>query len=523
MAKANRAFVFGKGYSFVLSKGCSFASSNGCSSVSCNGCSSASSKGRSSASSKGYSSASSNGRSFASSKGCSSASSNGRSFASSKGCSSVSSNGRSFAFGKNLFSSLGICCLFFISFLSIAVSLSSCGNKSGVGVSSSGDTIRYRYATLLTRIAHDRYDEIIINDPWKKGHVLHKYCLVKRADSAQVGNLPVGSDVVYLPVNRAVVATAPLCQLMLWLQAPTVIKGVCDAEYVNIAELQKLIAQGTITSCGSSMAPSLEQMAVLHPQALFMSSYENGSFSMLKRLKAPVIECVEYMEPNALARAEWMKFYGLLIGKERQADSLFTQVEKSYKNLVALAAKAKQRPMVLTERVTGGTWYCPGGASSMATLLSDANARYVFAHDTHSGSLSLAPEAVVAAAHDADVWLFTYLGPRPLSKQQLLAEYHGYANIKAFRNAKIYQCSSERSTYFNEVSFHPDFLLADMIKIFHPDIISHPDMISRPDIIKISHLNLGRKGNFSRYYDVFTASDRDFQIEVQHSAVILKP
>ena len=491
MAKANHAFVFGKGCSFASSNGCSFASSNGCSFASSNGCSSVSS----------------NGYSSASSKGCS--------FVSSKGCSFASSNGRSFAFGKNLFSSLGICCLFFISFLSIAVSLSSCGNKSGVGVSSSGDTIRYRYATLLTRIAHDRYDEIIINDPWKKGHVLHKYCLVKRADSAQVGNLPVGSDVVYLPVNRAVVATAPLCQLMLWLQAPTVIKGVCDAEYVNITELQKLIAQGTITSCGSSMAPSLEQMAVLHPQALFMSSYENGSFSMLKRLKAPVIECVEYMEPNALARAEWMRFYGLLIGKERQADSLFTQVEKSYKNLVALAAKAKQRPMVLTERVTGGTWYCPGGASSMATLLSDANARYVFAHDTHSGSLSLAPEAVVAAAHDADVWLFTYLGPRPLSKQQLLAEYHGYANIKAFRNAKIYQCSSERSTYFNEVSFHPDFLLADMIKIFHPDmisrpdIISRPDMISHPDIIKISHLNLGRKGNFSRYYDVFTPSDKE--------------
>lgn len=485
MAKANRASVFGKGCSFVSSKGCSPASSKGCSSVSSKGCSPVSSRSCS----------------FASNNGCSSVSSNG--------CSPASSKGRSFAFGKNLFSSLGTCCLFFIGFLSLAVSLSSCGNKNGVGASSSGDTIRYRYAKLLTRIVHDRYDEIIINDPWKKGHILHKYCLVKRADSAKVGNLPVGADVVYLPVNRAVVATAPLCQLMLWLQAPTVIKGVCDAEYVNIAELQKLIAQGAITRCGSSMAPSLEQMAVLHPQALFMSSYENASYSMLKRLKAPVIECVEYMEPNALARAEWMRFYGLLIGKERQADSLFTQVEKSYRQLVALAAKAKQRPMVLTERVTSGTWYCPGGASSMATLLSDANARYVFAHDTHSGSLSLAPEAVVAAAHDADVWLFTYLGPRPLSKQQLLAEYHGYANIKAFRNAKIYQCSSERSTYFNEVSFHPDFLLADMIKIFHPDMISRPDIISHPDIIKISHLNLGRKGNFSHYYDVFTPSDKE--------------
>lgn len=499
MAKANRASVFGKSCSFALRKSCSFALRKGCSSASSKICSPAPSKGCS----------------FVSSKGCSSALSKSCSFVSSKSCSPASSKGRSFAFGKNLFSSLGTCCLFFIGFLSLAVSLSSCGNKRGVGASSSGDTIRYQYAKLLTRIVHDRYDEIIINDPWKKGHVLHKYCLVKRADSAQVENLPVGSDVVYLPVNSAVVATAPLCQLMLWLQAQTVIKGVCDAEYVNIAELQKLIAQGAITRCGSSMAPSLEQMAVIHPQALFMSSYENGSFSMLKRLKAPVIECVEYMEPNALARAEWMRFYGLLIGKERQADSLFTQVEKSYRQLVALAAKAKQRPMVLTERVTSGTWYCPGGASSMATLLSDANARYVFAHDTHSGSLSLAPEAVVAAAHDADVWLFTYLGPRPLSRQQLLAEYHGYANIKAFRNAKIYQCSSERSTYFNEVSFHPDFLLADMIKIFHPEMISHsemishPEMNSHPEIFKNSHLNFGRKGNFSRYYDVFTASDKE--------------
>ena len=349
--------------------------------------------------------------------------------------------------------------------------MSSCGNKSGVGVSSSGDTIRYRYATLLTRIAHDRYDEIIINDPWKKGHVLHKYCLVKRADSAQVvGNLPVGSDVVYLPVNRAVVATAPLCQLMLWLQAPTVIKGVCDAEYVNIAELQKLIAQGTITSCGSSMAPSLEQMAVLHPQALFMSSYENGSFSMLKRLKAPVIECVEYMEPNALARAEWMRFYGLLIGKERQADSLFTQVEKSYKNLVALAAKAKQRPMVLTERVTSGTWYCPGGQSTMASMIADANGHYLFADDSDSGSLPLAPETVVSKGQQADVWFFITMGTTPQTKSQLLAEYHGYAAITALNDGNVYQCPNASSPYFDELSFRPDYLLQDLAWMFHPEL-----------------------------------------------------
>lgn len=347
----------------------------------------------------------------------------------------------------------------------------SCGSKTAKRTDG-GDTLHYKYARLLTMVRHKHYNEAIVASPWKQGTTLHKYYLVRRADSASVKNVPADGDVVYTPVQRALIATSPLCQLMLWLGAADAIGGVCDAEYMNIPYVAQRIKSGAISDCGSSMSPSVEVVAVSHPQAMFFSSFENSSYAQFERLGMPVVECVEYMEPTALARAEWMKFYGMLVGKEREADMLFDKVDKQYAALKKIAATDKHRPVVVTERVTGGTWFCPGGKSTMSALIGDANAQYVFAADGHGGSLSLAPEAVAAKASDADVWMFVYSAPQLLSKSQLLAEYHGYANIKAFKSGNIYQCSNMRSNYFNEISFRPDYLLSDFIKIFHPSLVN---------------------------------------------------
>ncbi len=176
------------------------------------------------------------------------------------------------------------------------------------------------------------------------------------------------------------------------------------------------------------------------------------------------------MELSALGRAEWMKFYGMLVGKEHEADSLFAVVEKEYKQLAALAKTSRRKVRVITERNYGGVWYCPAGKSSMAQLIADANAQYVFASDTHSGSLSLSPESVVSRAADADVWLFVYPGERPLSKEMLLAEYEGYKVLAAYRKGNIYECGSDLTRYFDEISFRPDWLLSDLVRIFHPGL-----------------------------------------------------
>ena len=346
--------------------------------------------------------------------------------------------------------------------------LSACHGRQDVA-RGSGDTVSLQYAENITIVKHDGYVEVAMLDPWKKGRVLHRYALVARADSARVGSLP-SATVVYTPVQRSVVLSSPMCQLMVWLGAGDGISGVCDAGYVNVPLVRQQLKHGAVADCGNSMSPSVERIVALRPQALFVSPFENSTYGSLEQLGVPIIECADYMETSALGRAEWMKFYGMLMGKEAQADSLFAVVATNYKRLSALAATSSRQVKVVTERNYGGVWYCPGGKSSMSGLIADANGQYVFASDNHSGSLSLAPEAVIARAKDADVWLFVYPGQRPLSTGELLAEYDGYRLIKAFRSGAIYECGSTVTSYFDDLSFHPDWVLADFVRLFHPQL-----------------------------------------------------
>ena len=169
-----------------------------------------------------------------------------------------------------------------------------------------------------------------------------------------------------------------------------------------------------------------------------------------------------------MARAEWMRLYGILFGKEREADSLFHVVDSTYRALSWQAIKCPKGRSILTERKTGSVWYCPGGQSSMGRLIADANGAYAFADDGHSGSLALPFEQVVDRAGEADVWVLVASGAPLPTLSSLAAEYHGYKGIKAFRTGEVYVCDASSTAYFEEVPFRPDYLLRDLIQLLHP-------------------------------------------------------
>lgn len=347
--------------------------------------------------------------------------------------------------------------------------LAGCGRKDSSTVGGEGDTLKCKYAHNLVMVRHAGYTEVTLLNPWKQGGVLHRYILVSREDSASVTGLPEGT-VVYTPVRNMVVSTAPHCQLMEYLGAEKALKGVFDAMYIKNRYVRASLQNGAVTDCGSSMQPNIELLAKVSPDVIFVSPYENGGYGQLAKLGVPLLECADYMETSALGRAEWMKFYGLLVGREAVADSLFGVVEARYHEISRKARSEKVWPKVITERVYSGVWYCPGGQSSMGRLLADAGAHYVFADDGHSGSLSLSPEKVLEAAADADCWLFVHDGIAPLLPAQLLREYAGYGLLKAFREGRIYECSSTATDYFENVSFRPDLILEDMVHVFHPSV-----------------------------------------------------
>lgn len=368
------------------------------------------------------------------------------------------------------------------------------GGKTASG--EGGDTLQMKYAELLTIVKHNdgAYTEAIIENPWKKGTTLHKYILVPKGkegdetvarlkdDIRENATLQMGShcDIVRTPLESNVVFTAPHCQLMYELGCKNAITGVCDKDYINIPDIKERVklsdgkastsdTDKVIIDCGSSMQPEIERIIALKPEGLFISPFENsGGYGKLDKLNIPIIETADYMETSPLGRAEWMKFYGLLFKSEERSDSLFSSIEKEYLALKAEAAKLPQGLSILTERKMGSVWYVPGGKSTMGILLKDANAKYIFADDTHSGSLAYGPERILSKGTQIDVWAFKYFGGKALSKNDLLAEYEGYKVLKAFNSNSIYQVDTSTQPYFELTSFHPEILLREFIILAHP-------------------------------------------------------
>ena len=329
-----------------------------------------------------------------------------------------------------------------------------------------------------------------IRNPWRPNDVLHRYAPLPEA-------------------RRAVSATSLHAYLALRLGALDRLTGVMDADYIVAPELKAaLTADGAndgpkLRDFGSSMQPNLELLRASRPDALFASAFENAGYGALETLGAPIIECADYMETTPLGRAEWMRFYGRILGKAARADSLFAEEEAAYVKLAdkvkqtpeaeadaapATDAKAKAKthteaaapptpaapahaPTLLVGTRQGQAWYVPSAQSYAARLYADAGFDYAFAHLDGTGSVALDFEAVFEAAREADVWIITYAAPEPLTYAALAAQDERYTAFRAFRERRSWACNTLSTPYYDVLPWEPATLLRELIAIARPNLL----------------------------------------------------
>ena len=354
--------------------------------------------------------------------------------------------------------------------------LSACGGGSKTSsLQAEGDTIRMKYSSLLQIVKHADYTVVMIRNPWDTLKVLHTYLLADR-EKPLPEHLPEGT-VVRTPLQKSVIYSSVHCSLWSELDELKGIGGVCGLEYIKLPQIQEGCRNGSIVNVGNSMNPDIERIINLRPDAILLSPFENsGGYGRVGKLNIPIIECADYMETSALGRAEWMRLYGLLLGKEAQADSLFAGIEKEYLTLTQqVKSQNLKRPTVISEMKNSSAWYIPGGNSTMGHLYQDAGADYVFAYLSNSGSVPLAFETVFDRGGNADIWLIKYNQPQDKTYSELERDYAPYARFKAFQDRKVYGCNTNHVPFYEESPFHPELLLKDLIKIFHPELLPDYD------------------------------------------------
>ncbi len=358
--------------------------------------------------------------------------------------------------------------LILIGFAFWMVACTPSGKQTSSKEAFSSDSIQYAQGFTVQRF--DTYTMVEVRDPWDSTRLLQRYLLVDRTKPVS-GGLPKGT-IVKVPVKDIVVYTSVHAAIIGQLHEIDKVIGVCEPRYMDTPAIQAGIQAGRIADLGEATSPNIEKMIEIGAELVIASPFQNSSYGPVEKIGIPIIEGADYMEAFPLGRTEWIRFYGLLFGKEEMADSIFRETEQAYLSLKDLTANIDNRPTVLSEKKFGSSWYVPSGDSYMAHLIEDAGADYMFKDLPGAGSIPLAFETVFDKAIHADIWLVKYNQSSEMTYNDLRSEYTPYENFDAFKKQRIYTCNTGLVPYYEEFPLHPEFLLKDLIWIFHPELVS---------------------------------------------------
>lgn len=323
----------------------------------------------------------------------------------------------------------------------------------------------------------DTYKVLTVLQPWAGASESYRYILVPQGGTAPEETN--GALVIRTPIASIVTMSTTYFPFLELLGKLDTLVGVDDVTYAFNETVLGMAREGKLTIVGGGAGGAtvnLEVLIDLNPDLIMTSASgipELDAHPKLLEAGLPVVINGDYLENSPLGRAEWAKFIAAFYNLEAEADVYFDEVVARYNQLVALTADLKDKPTVFTNTDFQGSWYVPGGESYAAILLKDAGADYLWAQESGSGAMPLAFEAVVEKASDADFWLNVGFAS---DLNSLLSMDERYGGFNAFQSAQVYNYNKRVSAnggsdYFESGVANPDKILADLVAIFHPDLM----------------------------------------------------
>ena len=322
--------------------------------------------------------------------------------------------------------------------------------------------------------------KLIIKSAYQNATEDATYPLSKKIPSTALASTKLNT--IQIPVKNIVVTSTTHIPMVELLQSENTIVGFPHGQYVSSARTRKLLDAGKIAEIGKENSLNTEILLDLQPELVvgYSVTSPDKSLTTLEKAGINVIYNGDWLEETPLGKAEWIKFFGVLFDKEKQADSIFKAIETNYVNAKKSALLGLQKPTVLSGAIMSkDIWNLPAGESFVAQFLKDANLTYLWKDTKGKGSLSLSFESVFDKGANADIWIapgyFT-------SKKQLLESNALYAKFKAFQDDNIYTPTTKKGKsggvlYYELATTRPDLVLKDLIKITNPALLPDYELV----------------------------------------------
>jgi iron complex transport system substrate-binding protein len=361
-----------------------------------------------------------------------------------------------------------------IALISLLLSLSACEKKGNTtSLSETTATNSIRYASGLSIQKNQGFSVVTVRNAWPEAKQNFTYILKEKKgivpDSLQK------YPTIAVPLQSIVVTSTTNIPFLEMLGVEKKLVGFPHTDYISSPKTRQLIDAGQVKNIGQNEKLDTEQLIDLNPNLIVAFGIDNSNPTIdnLQKSGLKVLIQADWMEQTPLGKAEWIKLYGALFGKEKEAEVLFNDIVKSYKETLALVPQKKTNPTVLYGSMYQEQWFVAKGDSWVAQFLKDAKSNYLWSSTRGTGSLPLPFEKILEKAQNADYWIATGSFK---NLAELQASNPHYQQFDALKNKNLYTFENKHGAtggtiYYELAASRPDLVLKDYIKIFHPELL----------------------------------------------------
>lgn len=341
---------------------------------------------------------------------------------------------------------------------------------------------KINHAKGFTITYHNNYKIVSILSPLETGTDTSKYILLERGTARPKGFEE--AQVIEIPLQSIVATSSMHVALLEFLDSQDIITGLSNPEYIYSAKVQALIKAGKVANIGRDQGLNEEKLVEMHPGAVMAMGgpgAKTDHYRILAQAGIPVMINSEWVEKTPLARAEWVKLVAALVNKEKEVNEKFGEIELEYARLLGLAREVKDKPSIISGLNTKDAWFLPNGDSYMSQFFRDAGGVYHWSKTKAAGSLPLNFESVYPIALEADAWLNVGFDKND-TKANILAQDSRYSDFKAYKSGRMFSYNGRvndqgANDFFESGTVNPHMVLADLIKILHPELLPDHNLV----------------------------------------------
>jgi len=308
------------------------------------------------------------------------------------------------------------------------------------------------------------YAEQFAADYYKNGAVLLKISngdkfLVLPEDVAAPESAPEGAVILQRPIENIYLVSSSVMDMFINLEALGSIRlSGTKADGWYLPEAKAAMESGDMLYAGKYSAPDYERILAENCGLAIENTmiYHTPEVKEeLERFGVPVMVERSSYESGPLARMEWIKFYGILLGCEAKAEQIFAEKLKQIEPV--LSAEPTGKTAAFFSITSNNLATVRKGGDYVAQMIELAGGSYVFADLTDEGNnlatMNLPLETFYASARDADVLIYNgTIETEVAAREQLISKWELLADFKAVKNNSVWCVTKDLFQHSMEMS-----------------------------------------------------------------------